>query len=141
MLITIVQPSVSYIFFIVFSILVYHRTLSIVPCALQYGKSVVKNLPAKQEIWVWFLSQEDPLENEMATHSNILVWETPQTEEPGGLQSMRSKGVRLDLVSEQQQKQLHSRNLFFLHSIYTSLEKYAFFLQFSHHECYYSTSQ
>ena len=81
-----------------------------VPCALQYGKSVVKNLPAKQEIWVWSLSQEDPLEDEMATHFNILVWEIPQTEEPGGLQSMRSKRVGLDLVTEQQQQQLHSRD-------------------------------
>ena len=41
-----------------------------------------------QEIWVRSLGWEDPLEKEMATHSNILVWEIPWTEEPGGLQSM-----------------------------------------------------
>ena len=47
--------------------------------------SVVKNLPAKQEIWVRSLGQEDPLEKEMATHSSILAWEITWTEEPGGL--------------------------------------------------------
>ena len=49
---------------------------------------VVKNLLAMQEIWVRSLGQEDPLEKEMATHSSILAWEIPWTEEPGGLQSM-----------------------------------------------------
>ena len=44
-----------------------------------------------QETWVWFLSGEDPLEKEMATHSSILAWEIPWTEEPGGLQSMWSQ--------------------------------------------------
>ena len=41
-----------------------------------------------QEMWVWSLGQEDPLEEEMATHSSILAWRTPWTQEPGGLQSM-----------------------------------------------------
>ena len=49
---------------------------------------MVKNPPAKQETQVRSLSWEDPLEKEMATHSSILAWETPWTEEPGGLQSM-----------------------------------------------------
>ena len=49
------------------------------------GGSVVKNPPATQEIWVQSLGQEDPLEEEMATHSSILAWEIPWTEEPGGL--------------------------------------------------------
>ena len=49
---------------------------------------MVKNLPAMQETQVQFLGQEDPLENEMATHSSILAWEVPWTEEPVGLQSM-----------------------------------------------------
>ena len=49
---------------------------------------VVKNPPAKQEIWVRSLGQEDPLEKEMATHSNILAWKIPWTEEPGGLESI-----------------------------------------------------
>ena len=55
------------------------------------GGSVVKNLVAKQEMqdmWILSLSQEDPLKEEMATHSSILAWEIPWTEEPGRLQSM-----------------------------------------------------
>ena len=42
-----------------------------------------------QQTWAWSLGQEDPLEQEMATHSSILVWRIPQTEEPGRPQSMR----------------------------------------------------
>ena len=53
-----------------------------------------------QEVQVHFLSQEDPLEKEMATHSSILVWEIPWTEEPGGLQSMELQRVEHDLVIE-----------------------------------------
>ena len=49
---------------------------------------MVKNLPAMQETWIRYLGQEDPLEKEMATHSSILAWSIPWTEEPGGLQSM-----------------------------------------------------
>ena len=49
-----------------------------------------------QEMWVRSLSQEDPLEEEMATHSSILAWEIPWTEEPGGLQSMVLQRVRHD---------------------------------------------
>ena len=45
---------------------------------------MVKNLPAMQETWVQSLSQEDPLEKELATHSSILAWRIPWTEEPGG---------------------------------------------------------
>ena len=51
----------------------------------------VRNLPAMQETQVRFLGQEDPLEKEMATHSSILAWRIPWTEEPGGLQSMGSQ--------------------------------------------------
>ena len=57
---------------------------------------VVKNLPAMQETWVQSLGQEDPLEKGMATHSSILAWEIPWTEEPGGLQSMGLQRVRHD---------------------------------------------
>ena len=52
------------------------------------GSSVVQNPPAMQETCVRSLYQEDPLEKEMATHSNMLAWEISQTEDPGGLQSM-----------------------------------------------------
>jgi len=51
---------------------------------------MVKNLPAIPETWVQSLSQEDRLEKEMATHSSVLAWRIPWTEEPGGLQSMGS---------------------------------------------------
>ena len=66
------------------------------------GGSVVKKPPAKQETWVQFLGQEDPLEREMATHSSILAWEILWTEEPGWLQSMDLQ-VGHDLVTKQQQ--------------------------------------
>ena len=46
------------------------------------------------DVWVQFLGREDPLEKEMATHSRILAWEIPWTEEPGGLQSMGSQGAK-----------------------------------------------
>ena len=59
---------------------------------------MVKILPEMQ-IRVWSLSQEDPLEKDMATHSNILAWRIPWTEEPGGLESMGSQKVRHDWVT------------------------------------------
>ena len=52
---------------------------------------MVKNLPEMQETWVQPLGWEDPLEKGMVTHSSILAWRTPWTEEPGGLQSMGSQ--------------------------------------------------
>ena len=57
---------------------------------------LVKNLPAMHESQVQSLSWEDPLEKEMATHSRTLAWRIPQTEEPGGLQSMGSQKRRHD---------------------------------------------
>ena len=67
------------------------------------GGSVVKNLPAKQEMSVWSLARADPLEKEVTTHSSILAWETPLTEVPHGLQSMGSQRVGNNLVTKQQQ--------------------------------------
>jgi len=55
---------------------------------------MVKNSPAVQETQVQSLGQEAPLEEEMATHSSTLAWRIPQTEEPGGLQSVGWKRVR-----------------------------------------------
>ena len=52
---------------------------------------LVKNQPAKQETWVQSLGWKDPLEEDMATHSSILAWRIPWTEEPGGLQSVGSQ--------------------------------------------------
>ena len=57
---------------------------------------LVKNLPVVQEIQVQSLGGEDPLEKEMATHSSILAWRIPRTEEPGGLQSMGLQRVGHD---------------------------------------------
>ena len=53
-----------------------------------------------QEMLVQSLSQEDPLEEEMATHSSILAWRIPQTQEPGGLQLMGSQRVRHDWAAK-----------------------------------------
>ena len=58
------------------------------------GDFAVKNLPAKQETWVQSLGWEDPLEEGMATHSSILAWIIPWTEEPG--RSIGSQRVRHD---------------------------------------------
>ena len=57
---------------------------------------MVKKLPAMQEIQVPFLGWEDPLEEGMTSHSSILAWRIPWTEEPGGLQSIRAQRVRLN---------------------------------------------
>ena len=54
---------------------------------------MVKNLPSMQETWARSLGWKDPLEKENATHSSILAWRIPWTEEPGGLQSMGSQRV------------------------------------------------
>ena len=53
-----------------------------------------------QEAQVWYLGLEDALEKEMATHSSILAWEIPWTEEPGGLQSMGPQRVGQDRVTK-----------------------------------------
>ena len=57
---------------------------------------MVKNQPAMQETWVQSLGWEDPLEKGMATHSSILVWRIPWTEEPNRLESTRLQRVRHD---------------------------------------------
>ena len=57
---------------------------------------MVKNLPVMQETWVQSLGWEDPLEKGLASHSIILAWRIPWTEEPGGLQSTGSQRVRHD---------------------------------------------
>ena len=72
--------------------------------------SVVKNQPAVQkpwETWIQPLDQEDPLEEDMATHSSILVWRIPWTEELGGLQS---KGVQKDTTEVTYHTHIHPKN-------------------------------
>ena len=55
---------------------------------------MVKNPRVKQETWVQSLCREDPVEEEMSTHSSILAWEIPWTDEPGRLQSMESQSQK-----------------------------------------------
>ena len=61
---------------------------------------MVKNLPAKQEIQIWSLGQEDPLEKGVATHSSIFPWRIPWREEPGRLQSMELQRVGHDWATK-----------------------------------------
>ena len=67
------------------------------PCRPLPGASVEKNPPAKQQMQVRSLGPEDPLEEGMATHSGILAWRIPWTEEPGGLQSVGSQKSQTQL--------------------------------------------
>ena len=64
------------------------------------GGSDRKNPPAMQETWVWFLAWADSLEESMATHSSVLAWRIPQTEESGRLQSLGSQKVRHDWATK-----------------------------------------
>ena len=66
---------------------IYHNIAKILAFPVA---QMVKNLPAMQKTWVRSLTQEDGLEKEMATHSSILAWRIPWTEEPGGLLSLGS---------------------------------------------------
>ena len=61
---------------------------------------LVKNPPAMRETWVWSLCWAEPLEEGMATHSSILAWRIPGTEEPGGLQSMGPQRVGHDCMTK-----------------------------------------
>ena len=63
-------------------------------------------------MWVWFLGQEDPLEEGMATHFSILTWEIPWTEETGGLSSMGSQRVRHNLATKQPQQKWTLRPMY-----------------------------
>ena len=71
--------------------------------------SVVKNPPTMQETQVGTLGQEDPLETEMATHTSILAWEIPRTDEPGRLPCLGSQRVGHDLATKKQ----HLMNVYF----------------------------
>ena len=64
------------------------------------GDSVVKNMPAKQQMQLRSLGQKGPLEKEMATHSSIPAWEIPWTEEPGRLQPLGSQKRQTRLLSD-----------------------------------------
>ena len=92
------------------------------------GGSVVKNPPAKQEMWVWSLGQEDP-GKKMGIHSNILAWEIPWTEEPGGLQFMGSQGVGHDLATEHALSSWSSQSSlcsFLFYSVHSFIHSFSF---------------
>ena len=88
-------------YFICFEFLIYAKIL-VVPFLLNFlfctGAQIVKNLSAMWETSIQSLGCKDPLEEGIATHSNILAWRFPWTEEPGGLQSMGSQRVGHDWV-------------------------------------------
>ena len=79
---------------------------------------MLKNLPAMQETQVRSLCWEDPLEKGMATHSSILAWRIPRTEEPGGLQSMGLQRVEHDCSDLAAASLRWFFNLFFIFGIF-----------------------
>ena len=81
-----VEPSRMVFALFLTHLLIYVTCLSHWHLTWQLVAQMVKNLPEMQETWVQSLGQKDPLEKRMATHSSILAWRTPWTEEPGGLQ-------------------------------------------------------
>ena len=78
---------------------------------------IVKNLPEKQETWGWSLGWEDPLEEHVATHSSILAWRIPWTEEPGGLQSMGSHRVRHWVTNAHTHTEIKTKQTSFSHPL------------------------
>ena len=78
---------------IIRTLVIERKHLSTVEEKASLVAQTVKNLPAMKETWVQSLGQEDPLEKGMSTHSSILAWRIPWTEEPGGLQLLGSQKV------------------------------------------------
>ena len=74
---------------------------------------MVKNPPAMQETWVWSLGWEDPLEEGKATHSSVLAWRIPWTEEPDGLQSMGSQRVGHDQATKHSTGLIYSKMIIY----------------------------
>ena len=88
----------SFLTWLILVLLWYSYATSFYPSISPVAQAV-KRLPAMQETWVQSLGQEDPLEKDMATHSSILAWRIPWTEEPARLQSMRSQKIRHDWMT------------------------------------------
>ena len=86
------------------------RNWTKVACASLVAQ-LVKNLPAMQETQIWSLGQEDPLEKEMATHSSILAWRIPWTQETCGLQSMGLRRVGHNWVTNTYLAWMKTQNL------------------------------
>ena len=76
-------------------------------------------LPVKetQETWVWSLGWEDPMQEEMATHSSVLVWKTAWIDEPGGLQSVGSRRVRQNWERTRARAHTHTHTHTHTHSL------------------------
>ena len=79
---------------------------------------MVKNLPAMQEAWVWSLGQEGPLEKGIATHSSILGWRTPWTEEPASPRGRRESDATEQLTLALPSKVKNRRHLIHVHPSY-----------------------
>ena len=79
---------------------------------------LIRNLPAMQETWVWFLGREDSLEKEMATHFSILDWRIPWTEEPGRLQSIGLQESETTTTMNIDQLLIYSFSWFFSSVLY-----------------------
>ena len=122
--------------FLCLKLFIYKIIIIIMPIYRVIGGSLiallVKNLPAMQETRVQFLGWEDPLEKEMATHSSILAWRIPQTEEPGRLQSMGSQESEHNLVTKSPSPELLLRENGTLHVNYLQelILKMKIFLKF-----------
>ena len=110
--------------------LIFVSTLSVLRASLM--AQTIKRLPAMQETRVQFLGWEDPLEKEMAIHSNTLAWKIPWTEEPDRLQSMWSQRVRhnwmtslslyqFDLIQVRWNQHKISQSLFPIHKFWITL--------------------
>ena len=97
--------------------------------------SAIKNLSAIQETQVWSLGGEDPLEEGMATHSSILAWRFPGTEESGALQSMRSQRVRRNWATKHTCTQFKGfvSNTYFSISLRVSWEMWSIQIHCGHH--------
>ena len=92
---------------------------------------LVNYLPAMQDTRVWFLGQEDPLEKEMATHSGILAWRIPWTEEPGGLQSMGLQRVGHNWVTNTFQYSVMTFCISVVLAVISTLSFFILFIWFS----------
>ena len=114
-------PLYMYIMYIIYVYYIYYiscicvmYTLYIICGIIPTMGQMVKNLSAVHKTWVWSLGQEDALEKGMATHSSILAWRILWTEEPGGLQSMRTQRVVQDWATNT------FTSLFMVHIIYVT---------------------
>ena len=111
-----------------------HWCTWVYPLKIGPGGAVVKNPPASSggtETWVQSLGWEDNLEKEMATHSSILAWKIPWTEEPGGLQSMGSQRVGHDWIWTHTYAVISSKRLQqILNSTYWNFNKLKFCFRF-----------